>query len=68
MKATRMQGRRPMPKMRRKTHVAMPRAAQLTVGDLISAAYDTLHDTGAVLRVLGSTRMAEQIGRKLVFL
>jgi hypothetical protein len=67
MKTTRMQGRRPMPKMRRKTHVALPRA-QLTVGDLISAAYDTLHETGAVMRVLRSNRMAEQIGRKLVFL
>lgn len=61
------QGRRPAPKMRRKTRTVVERGP-LTIGDLVSAAYDTLHDTGAVLRVLGSNRMAGQIGRKLVFL
>jgi hypothetical protein len=53
--------------MRRKTRTVVERGP-LTIGDLVSAAYDTLHDTGAVLRVLGSNRMAGQIGRKLVFL
>jgi hypothetical protein len=67
MKTTKGQGRRPMPKMRTRNPIAVERAP-LTVGDLISAAYDTLHETGVVLRVLGSHRMAEQIGRKLVFL
>ena len=67
MKTTRMQGRRPAPKMRKKNRTCVE-PATLTVGDLIGAAYDTLHETGAVLRVLGSSRMAEQIGRKLVFL
>jgi hypothetical protein len=56
-----------MPKMRKKARVGVEQEP-LTIGDLVSAAYDTLHETGAVLRVLGSNRMAERIGRKLVFL
>ena len=67
MKTTRPQGRRPVPKMRKKVRVGVE-PETLTIGDLVSAAYDTLHETGAVLRVLGSNRMAERIGRKLVFL
>lgn len=67
MKTTRPHTRRPMPRTRTKA----PRpvvAPRFTVGDLVSAAYDALHETGSVLRVLGSSRMAERIGRKLVFL
>jgi hypothetical protein len=60
-----MQGRRPMPKMRNKTKVTVERST-LTVGDLINAAYEALGDTGAVVRVLGSNRMSNRIGRKLV--
>lgn len=66
MKKT-MQGRRPMPLMREKKKVATERPV-LTLGDLISAAYDTLGETGTVVRVLASNRMANRIGRKLVFL
>jgi hypothetical protein len=65
MKKT-MQGRRPMPLMREKNKVATERPA-LTLGDLISAAYETLGETGTVVRVLASNRMANRIGRKLVF-
>jgi hypothetical protein len=56
-----------MPKMRPKVKGATTRAP-LTLGDLISAACDTLGDTRAVARLLGSNAMREQIGRKLVFL
>jgi hypothetical protein len=67
MKTTKMHGRRPMPKLHRQAKVAVQRQAP-TLGDLVSAAFDALHDTGAVVRVLGSNRMAGHIGRKLVFL
>ncbi len=67
MKTTRMQGRRPIPKLHQQARVPVARPAP-TLGDLVTAAYDTLHDTGAVVRVLGSNRMAGRIGRKLVFL
>lgn len=67
MKNSKMQGRRPMPKMRTKMKVAVE-AKTLTVGDLISAAYDALGDTRQVLRVLGSSRLSERVGRKLVFI
>ena len=40
----------------------------LTVGDLISAAFDALGDAGQVVRVLGSARLSERVGRKLVFI
>ncbi|MFO0596050.1 MAG: hypothetical protein U0228_12115 [Myxococcaceae bacterium] len=68
MKKSKMQGRRPMPQMRtKKVHVeAAPKV--LTVGDLISAAYDALGDTEAVVRVLGSNRLSERVGRKIVFI
>jgi hypothetical protein len=62
----RMQGRRAIPKIRRKARVAVEQAV-LTVGDLIAAACEALGDEEAVTRVLGSSRMAEQVGRKLVF-
>jgi hypothetical protein len=67
MKTTKMQGRRPMPKIHQPSRTPVERAAP-TLGDLVSAAFDTLHDTGAVVRVLSSNRMAGHIGRKLVFL
>jgi hypothetical protein len=56
-----------MPKMRAKVKEAVSRPA-LTLGDLINAAYDALGDTQSVVRVLQSNRMANRIGRKLVFL
>lgn len=56
-----------MPKMRAKMKVAAPTRA-LTIGDLISAAYEALGDTGQVMRVLGSSRLSERVGRKLVFI
>lgn len=67
MKKTTMQGRRPMPKMRTKAKVAVEHRT-LTVGDLITAAYEALGDTGQVVRVLGSHRLSERVGRKLVFI
>jgi hypothetical protein len=67
MKTTKMQGRRPMSRSHHQAPVAVERK-QPTLGDLVSAAFDALHDTGAVVRVLGSNRMAGHIGRKLVFL
>lgn len=67
MKKSKMQGRRPMPKMRNKLKVSVaPRA--LTVGDLISAAFEALGDTKQVMRVLGSRHLSERVGRKLVFI
>jgi hypothetical protein len=68
MKNSKMQGRRPMPKMRKKMQTTVS-AKTLTVGDLISAAFEALgDDTKAVVRVLGSTRLSERVGRKLVFI
>lgn len=65
--AKRLQGRRLMPRIRSQVRPLAP-GAQLTLGDLISAAYDTLHDSRAVLRVLRSKLFAARIGRTLVFL
>ena len=56
-----------MPKMRNKMKVAVE-ATTLTVGDLISAAFEALGDAGQVVRVLGSARLSERVGRKLVFI
>lgn len=67
MKNSKMQGRRPMPKMRSKLKVEVTPHV-LTVGDLIAAAYDALGDTEAVVRVLSSQRLGERVGRKLVFI
>jgi hypothetical protein len=67
MKKSKMQGRRPMPKMRNKMKVAVE-AKTLTVGDLISAAFEALGDAGQVVRVLGSVGLSERVGRKLVFI
>jgi hypothetical protein len=66
MKKQNLQGRRPMPRPRGKARVEVaPRA--LTVGDLITAAYEALGDTGPVVRVLGSRGLSVRVGRKLVF-
>ena len=62
-----MQGRRPMPTMRNKMKVAVTRRT-LTVGDLISAAFEALGDARQVVRVLGSKHLSERVGRKLVFI
>lgn len=67
MKNSKMQGRRPMPKIRTKMKVTV-KAKTLTVGDLISAAFEALGDAGQVVRVLGSTHLSERVGRKLVFI
>jgi hypothetical protein len=67
MKNSKMQGRRPMPKMRNKMKVTVA-SPVLTVGDLISAAFDALGDAKQVMRVLGSARLSERVGRKLVFI
>ena len=41
----------------------------MTVGDLIAAAFEALgNDQAAVMRVLGSQRLGERVGRKLVFI
>ncbi len=56
-----------MPKIRTKMKVAV-KAKTLTVGDLITAAFDALGDVGQVMRVLGSERLSERVGRKLVFI
>lgn len=68
MKKSKMQGRRPMPKMRKKTVSIEIGQGALTVGDLIAAAYDALGDTEAVVRVLSSNKVAERIGRRIVFI
>lgn len=67
MNNIKMQGRRPMPQIRNKRKLT-GEARVLTVGDLIAAAFDALGDTGQVVRVLGSTRLSQRVGRKLVFI
>ena len=67
MKKHKMQGRRPMLKVRssKKSGVVEPKT--LTVGYLIAAAFDTFGDAGVVLRVLASNKMGDRVGRRLVF-
>ncbi len=67
MKNSKLQGRRPMPKMRTKMKVTAS-TRTLTVGDLISAAFEALGDAGQVVKVLGSRHLSERVGRKLVFI
>ena len=57
---------RQVPAMRRRAKVVT--RTGLTVGELISAAYDVLGDTRQVLRVLGSGPLSRRMGRKLVFI
>lgn len=63
MKKSKVQSRRPLPKPRQEQKVRV-----LTVGDLISAAFDALGDAGQVVRVLGSPGLSERVGRKLAFI
>lgn len=63
MKKSKMQSRRPKPKPRPEQKIRV-----LTVGDLISAAFDALGDAGQVVRVLGSPGLSERVGRKLAFI
>lgn len=67
MKKNKMQGRRPMPKMRSKVKQEVA-PKTLTVGDLISAAYDALGDSRQVVRVLSSRGLGERVGRQIVFI
>ncbi len=62
-------GRRAIPKVRRTTSSEpRPERIQLTVGDLVAAAYDALgNDTQRVIRVLSSPEMANALGAKIVF-
>lgn len=53
--------RRNAPKM--KTNVV---TQKLTLGDLVSAAYEALGDTRAVARLLSSRPMARVVGRPVV--
>ncbi len=62
-----IQGRRVMPKIRTHAKRAV-KPAELTLGDLVAAAFDTLADPDAVTYVLSSRRMSRRIGRKLVFI
>ena len=57
---------RQVPAMRRRAKVVT--RTGLTVGELISAAYDVLGETRQVLRVLGSGPLSRRMGRKLVFI
>lgn len=65
MKKSRTEGRRPPPK-RQPVRRGAPR--KLTVGDLVSAAYEALGETGPVLRVLTSRQLSERVSRRLVFI
>ncbi|ATB27427.1 hypothetical protein [Melittangium boletus] len=59
------QGRRVMPTMRRTARKAAP--AQLTLGELIAAAYDTAAgEKREVLKLVTSPQMARLLGRRIV--
>ena len=58
--------RRQVPAIRRRARAVAPR--RLTVGELISAAYEVLGDTRRVVRLLGSGALSRHMGRKLVFI
>ncbi|MBM7114669.1 hypothetical protein [Archangium primigenium] len=59
------QGRRVMPAMRRTTRRAAP--ANLTLGDLIAAAYDTAAgESLEVLKLVTSPQMERVLGRRIV--
>ena len=65
MKNGKLQRRRQVSEMRRSTTVKR----RLTVGELVSAAFDALGDARQVVRVLGSGPLSRCIGgRKLVFI
>lgn len=67
--AVERRGRRAIPRVRRATtSEPRPERIQLTVGELVAAAYDALGgDTRRVVRVLSSPQMARAIGAKIVF-
>ncbi len=67
MKKCRTQGLRSMPKVQSMAKAGVE-VKPLTVGDLITAAFDALGDTSHVVQVLGSARLSERVGRKLVFI
>ena len=64
-KTAQRQGRRVMPALRRTAHKAA--AAQMTLGDLIAAAYDTsAGESLEVLKLVTSPQMARLLGRRIV--
>ncbi len=66
MKHGKAKRRRQMPSILRRARVVARR--KLTVGELISAAFDALGDARQVVRVLGSGPLSRRMGRKLVFI
>ncbi len=63
-KRTKYQARRPVPRIR--TVASPTNRPALTLGDLITAAYDTLGETNGVARLLSSNALAARIGRLIV--
>jgi len=65
--AAERRGRRAIPKLRWATaRRPRPERVQLTIGDLVAAAFDELGDTRRVARVLSSPDMACAVGAKIV--
>ncbi len=65
----RRQGRRVMPALRRKGQAAkaVAKKVNLTVGELIAAAFDAVgNEARAVAKVLSSDDMARVLGRRIV--
>ena len=50
-----------------KARTSKVKAQPLTVGDLITAAFDALGNKHRVIEVLGSNHVSQSVGRKLVF-
>lgn len=66
--AVERRGRRAIPKARRATSSGpRPERIQLTVGELVAAAFDALGDARRVARVLASPEMACALRAKIVF-
>lgn len=64
-KRTKYQARRPMPRIR--TSASAKKApGPLTLGELITAAYDLIGETNGVARMLNSNALAARIGRHIV--
>ena len=69
-KAVKNQGRRVMPALRRTTKKAQvaAKSAQVTLGDLIAAAFDTVgNEVKDVARLLSSREIVQTTGRRIVF-
>lgn len=64
-KRTKYQARRPVPPIRTVAS-SKKQPAAFSLGDLIAAAYDTIGETRAVARLLGSNALAARIGRHIV--